>query len=143
MNFLIIGIFLCAFLSVGEYLIVLRYMDQYLTFSGKRKKRIRLFFKNNKQHELRYRETYLITYTCKIVTFTLLFVLVIIQLIVYFVVDKENGIRVASDVSIFIMCMNGLVCSVLDEKYKRKRKEWLLAHHEEATKQKSSEDQTE
>ena len=143
MNFLIIGIFLCAFLSVGEYLIVLRYMDKYLTFSGKRKKRIRLFFKNNKQHELRYRETYLITYTCKIVTFTLLFVLVIIQLVVYFVVDKENGIRVASDVSIFIMCMNGLVCSVLDEKYKRKSKEWLLAHHEEATKQNFSEDQTE
>lgn len=143
MNFLITGIFLCTFLCVGVYLIVLRYMDQHLTFSGKRKKRIRLFFRNNNRHKLRYRETYLITYTCKIVTFTLLFVLVIIQLVVYFVVDEEKGIRVASDVSIFIVCMDVLVCSVLDEKYKRKSKEWLLAHHEEARKQKSSDDKTE
>lgn len=139
---LIIGCGICVIFNFGLYIKVIKPMDSMLIYSGKKK--IKLLSVKRNKHKLTFvqQETFLITFVC-----TLIMVIIIIgclsaQLTVWFLYNDGREIEISTDITLAVTGVNCFFGFCLYDKFSKKQNVWLLARHEEETKQEISDDQT-
>lgn len=140
---LIIGCGICVIFNYCLYLKAIKPMDSMLIYSGKRKIRLMRLKRNGRKLEFVPKETFLITFICALVTIIVVVGFLIAQLTVWFLYGDGKEIEIVTDVALAGTGANCFVGFCLYDKFSKKQNEWLLARHDEETKQEVADNQNE
>lgn len=139
---LIIGCGICVIFNIGNYIKVMKPMDSMLMYSGKKKIKLLSIKKNKHKLSLVQKNTFLITFLLTLITMIIVIGFLVAQITVWLLFGDGKEIEITSDVALAMTVANGFISSCFYDRFKRQQNKWLLARHEEETKQEISDDQT-
>lgn len=139
---LIIGCGLCVIFNIGIYIVIIKPIDSMLTHSKKRQVKALSLKRIKSKFRLVQKNTFLITVLLTLITMIIIIGFLVAQITVWLLFGDGKEIEITSDVALAMTVANGFICSCFYDRFKRQQNKWLLARHEEETKQESSDEQT-